>query len=120
MRKEIIESKIQTLVDAWEKANNDAWDVSGKPGPCFTASDMGDWDYIDERWREHHARIAADEAAAAKRFWAALSAAPAWLRLSRPWLQEAWERAFIYQQNGTYVGHACMPDIEEVYHRMGI
>ena len=120
MKKEIVESKIEALVVSWAAANAAAWDTVGRPGPCFSMGDIGDWDYIDESWRDYYASVEADVASATQAFWAALSAAPVWLRLSRPWLKSAWERAFVNAREGYYIGHHAMPDLEDIFRRMGV
>lgn len=120
MEKHFVESAIAILVEDWMAANATAWDTVGRGGPIFSLGDIGDWDYIDAQWAAHNAAVEADEAAAVEEFWAALMVAPVWLRMSRSRLEEAWNRAFISARHGYYVGHACMPDIVEVYARMGI
>ena len=120
MKKEIVEREIAKLVESWAAANGRAWNTVGRGGPGFTPGDLGDWDYVDAQWREHHAQIEAEIAAAIEKFWAALKAAPVWLRLSRPWVKEAWERAFISSRHGYYVGHSCMPGIQDVIKILGI
>ena len=120
MKKEIVDSKIDILVKEWRAANAKAWDTVGRPGPNFVKANMVDSEYINQCWAEHYAKVEADEASATQDFWAALKAAPLWLRLSRPWLSEAWEGAFVDARHGYYVGHHAMPFIEDVYRRMGI
>lgn len=118
MKKEIVEREIAAVVEGWKAANAAAWETVGRPGPVFTLGDLGDWDYIEAVHAAHNSAIEADEASAVEDFWAVLAAAPVWLRLSRPRVKDAWERAFVDARQGVYVGHAAMPFIEDIFDLM--
>ena len=115
MKKELVEVAIASLATSWADANERAWATVSRPGPTFRPSDIGDWDYVDAQWEAHGAQVRADEAAATEDFWAALRAAPVWLRLSRQWIEEAWKRAFISARHGYYIGHHAMPYVEDIF-----